>query len=142
MLKRWERRLPWNKRWGVYLRRVWYHTFVIKRTFLTVEELKERSDKQRRAVRAAGNKRRRMKYGRTRNLKARYGRKLALRDGLICSWCSMPMVFRSTNCTVDHVIPVSKGGKTVLSNLQLLHRDCNLRKADQLPTSKKKTAAV
>lgn len=35
--------------------------------------------------------------------------------------------------TVDHIIPYSKGGKTVPENGQLAHRGCNARKNAQLP---------
>jgi 5-methylcytosine-specific restriction endonuclease McrA len=34
------------------------------------------------------------------------------------------------DCTVDHIEPYSKGGKTVAGNAQLAHRFCNARKND------------
>lgn len=34
---------------------------------------------------------------------------------------------------VDHIIPVSKGGKTVAENLRTLCADCNIGKSDKLP---------
>ena len=37
------------------------------------------------------------------------------------------------DCTVDHIIPYSKGGKTVSGNGQLAHRFCNARKNAQMP---------
>jgi hypothetical protein len=38
------------------------------------------------------------------------------------------------DCTVDHIIPYSKGGKTVPENAQLAHRGCNAKKNAQMPT--------
>jgi Protein of unknown function DUF262/HNH endonuclease len=37
--------------------------------------------------------------------------------------------------TVDHILPYSKGGKTVPENGQLAHRGCNARKNAQVPTA-------
>ncbi len=38
------------------------------------------------------------------------------------------------DCTVDHIIPYSKGGKTIPENAQLAHRGCNAKKNAQMPT--------
>jgi len=40
------------------------------------------------------------------------------------------------NCrdvTVDHIIPVNRGGKNVLANYQLAHEFCNVEKGDLMP---------
>lgn len=41
--------------------------------------------------------------------------------------------------TVDHIIPVSKGGTNALENLCLACKLCNLRKADQILEPKEAT---
>ena len=61
---------------------------------------------------------------------------LATQD--ICGICGKPVdkTLRSPHpmsATVDHIIPVSKGGHpSDLSNLQLAHRSCNREKSNKL----------
>jgi hypothetical protein len=50
-----------------------------------------------------------------------------LRDGARCRRCRT-----AVNLEVDHIIPVSKGGKTEDSNLQTLCRRCNRHKWKKL----------
>lgn len=51
------------------------------------------------------------------------------RDHFRCQACGASG--KDVELHVDHIIPVSKGGKTELSNLQTLCRDCNLGKGNR-----------
>lgn len=63
-----------------------------------------------------------------------------LKTQTICGICGKPVDFsykypHPLSPTVDHIIPVSKGGHpSDLSNLQLAHRCCNRMKSDKLYT--------
>jgi 5-methylcytosine-specific restriction endonuclease McrA len=50
------------------------------------------------------------------------------RDGRRCMWCG-----RKDNLTIDHIVPLSKGGSNDDENLQTLCKSCNQDKADELP---------
>lgn len=52
--------------------------------------------------------------------------KIIDRDGYACKFC--PEI---KNLTLDHIIPLSKGGTDKLKNLQILCRSCNSRKCDK-----------
>lgn len=47
-----------------------------------------------------------------------------------CAYCGVSS--KDTQLVIDHVVPVSKGGKTVFENLAAACQDCNLGKADNL----------
>lgn len=49
----------------------------------------------------------------------------------ICKICS-----KHGKCTVDHIIPVSKGGNNKISNLQILCALCNSIKSNKMPNVK------
>lgn len=55
------------------------------------------------------------------------------RDNWTCQCCGNS-VFKEPNLAleVDHIIPVSKGGKTEPNNLQTLCWKCNRRKSDNI----------
>lgn len=65
-------------------------------------------------------------------------RLIILKTQEVCGICGTPVdkTLRSPHPlspTVDHIIPVSKGGHpSALENLQLAHRVCNRAKADKL----------
>lgn len=53
------------------------------------------------------------------------------RDGYRCQMCGATAQ-DGAKLEIDHIHPVSKGGSNELSNLQVLCRDCNAGKRDQL----------
>jgi 5-methylcytosine-specific restriction endonuclease McrA len=54
-------------------------------------------------------------------------RKLLERDGDGCWFCGLPM---GDDCTIEHLIPKSKGGRDWLANYALAHSKCNASAAD------------
>ena len=68
-----------------------------------------------------------------------------LKTQTICGICGKPVDFslkypHPLSATVDHIIPVSKGGHpSDISNLQLAHRCCNREKSDKLFASQETT---
>lgn len=55
-------------------------------------------------------------------------RKKLLIDKAFCIYC-----LSNKNLQIDHIKPVSKGGKNDLKNLQILCRNCNLKKGNKFP---------
>lgn len=53
------------------------------------------------------------------------------RDGHICGICGDPL--DEADVTIDHIVPVSRGGSDDPENLQPAHRSCNSRKHARLP---------
>ena len=56
--------------------------------------------------------------------------KLYARDSGICQICGLPVhpvkgIDNSWDGTIDHIVPISVGGKHSMSNCQLAHRICN-----------------
>jgi len=56
------------------------------------------------------------------------------RDGFRCQICGRTQL-DGAKLEVDHIIPVSKGGKTVMSNLQTLCDRCNIGKSNKVDES-------
>ena len=52
------------------------------------------------------------------------------RDGYRCQKCGMSEKY--VQLEIDHVIPISKGGKSTYSNLQTLCHKCNVEKSNRL----------
>ena len=50
--------------------------------------------------------------------------------GAVCAICGKPIT-NMKDCTIDHIIPISKGGLTTIENCQLAHRKCNLIRGNQ-----------
>jgi hypothetical protein len=55
-----------------------------------------------------------------------------IRDNCLCRMCgASPAKISTVTLHVDHIVPWSKGGQTVLANLQTLCAVCNIGKGDQ-----------
>ncbi|MFD8173633.1 HNH endonuclease [Streptomyces sp. NPDC059709] len=64
-------------------------------------------------------------------------REIFERDGLTCQLCQEPVDPKlkhpdPRSASLDHVVPLAKGGHHTRANVQLAHLVCNLRKADKL----------
>jgi 5-methylcytosine-specific restriction enzyme A len=55
------------------------------------------------------------------------------RDGWVCQICGGPIP--DGDLHIDHIRPVSRGGRNSLSNLQAAHSTCNLKKSDRWEAS-------
>lgn len=56
--------------------------------------------------------------------------KVVRRDGQICQECNEPV--RDDEVEFDHIIPFSKGGRSTVENLRLIHKGCNRKKSASL----------
>lgn len=54
-----------------------------------------------------------------------------------CAYCGLPMRRHETRPlwrgTVDHAVPLSRGGYDGIGNLLAMHADCNARKGNDMP---------
>lgn len=55
------------------------------------------------------------------------------RDNYRCRYCLRPLKYGTHELTFDHLLPVSRGGASVLNNLVTACRPCNEKKADRTP---------
>jgi hypothetical protein len=53
------------------------------------------------------------------------------RHGFTCHICSKPIHY--TDFSIDHIIPISRGGTQDLDNLLPAHKVCNSQKSNKLP---------
>jgi len=57
-------------------------------------------------------------------------RNVIVRDGFECAYCGI----KSKSLTVDHVIPLSRGGKSNFENCVAACKKCNAKKGNKLPS--------
>lgn len=62
--------------------------------------------------------------------------RVAERDGWVCSICGQPVVRNASEVrlqwSLDHVVPLSKGGAHTYENCKLAHRGCNSAKGNKV----------
>jgi 5-methylcytosine-specific restriction enzyme A len=71
------------------------------------------------------------KNGRRRPISKTKRQKVYERDGYRCVECGCDVL---GYLSIDHKLPVSRGGSNKMSNLQTLCKTCNCRKADSPPS--------
>ncbi len=72
-----------------------------------------------------------IKHKTTRDISDRLRFRILMRDGFTCSKCGRsPMKEKGVELHVDHIIPWSKGGETILENLETKCQKCNLGKGN------------
>jgi 5-methylcytosine-specific restriction endonuclease McrA len=72
-------------------------------------------------------------------------RQLGERDGWICQLCKenlndLVKYPHPLSTSIDHIVPVWKGGSDNLSNLQLAHRLCNMKKQNDDPSPRQRSS--
>lgn len=73
---------------------------------------------------------------RQRHINARLRSRVLIRDNCQCRLCgTSPLKDPEITLQVDHIVPWSKGGRTVLGNLQTLCTPCNRGKGDWQPSA-------
>jgi 5-methylcytosine-specific restriction endonuclease McrA len=69
---------------------------------------------------------------------------LRRRDGDKCKWCKELMVFRGEigpmSATIEHIIPLNRGGLDNLNNMALAHKKCNNERGGDMPELEGKSA--
>lgn len=63
--------------------------------------------------------------------------RLVWENGKRCAICGKE-IGDLNDLTIDHIIPLAKGGKNKMKNFQLAHRECNIRKGDKMPNEELK----
>ena len=58
-------------------------------------------------------------------------KQLINKNGAVCAICGKP-IETMKDCTIDHIIPISKGCLTTIENCQLAHKNCNVKKGDKI----------
>ena len=100
----------------------------------------ESNQKRAREASWPGSKHKLSHYSRAkmRGLPAEEGitlKKLIERDGIHCAICGLPCFYDGNYLaalypSIDHIVPISKGGGHTWENVQLAHRICNIKKSN------------
>ena len=92
-----------------------------------------------------GKHRRNIKHVQTRRARQRaatvepfFPSEVYERDGWICQLCDLPIDREAVkphplSPSIDHIIPIARGGEHSLRNVQAAHLGCNVRKGASLP---------
>lgn len=87
--------------------------------------------------RARNSRKNRLRRQRGWRVEVRRWLRIGDRDGWVCHLCGCGVLLTAggpSAPTVDHVIPLARGGSDDDSNVRLAHKSCNSRKRDRMPT--------
>ena len=74
-----------------------------------------------------------LEQGKCKSQKFRTENQIQITDGKIgLTSTAKTDIFRTNDLEVDHIIPISKGGKSTYDNLQTLCHRCNVRKGAKI----------
>ena len=76
-------------------------------------------------------------YQKTKSVVRMSKRNVFLRDEYVCQYCGTHCT--EDNATLDHILPISKGGKSSWLNLATACKPCNYSKADSTKMKPKRT---
>lgn len=96
------------------------------------QKRKEYVEKNRQAIRDRNNARNAKKRGNGGSFKIHHIRKMRIEQKGKCVYCENAITGKG-NCHIDHILPVSLGGSSEISNIQLLCPTCNMRKSSKHP---------
>ena len=77
-----------------------------------------------------GRARKRWRWNKGRDQSDRVRARLFDEQDGKCGICQEPMVLGQDKLSVDHIVPLSKGGSSRGENLQLTHHKCNQKKGN------------
>ena len=128
-----KRRVAYNKLWRARnlersraYHRAYYAAHSEELMAYTVDWTRRNRDKQR----ASKARRRTAQNGADGAMTAAELASLIVLQGGLCFYCETEIVGRYS---VDHFIPLSRGGSNWISNIRLACRSCNSRKHDKMP---------
>lgn len=72
-----------------------------------------------------------------KSIKEKTKRKIFSKTGMRCARCGFPLYYNSPKSTIDHIVPLSRGGVNNITNFIGLCEKCNTKKGDRivLPSS-------
>jgi len=111
-----------------------YKLHIAHKTIKSISWLKKNYGKRVSEANILRNELKRIKGVTRKRKNARKKKKRMIENrGIICEYCKE--AFRAEDLTVDHYIPISKGGNSTLVNLKLACEPCNTAKGDMMPDS-------
>lgn len=112
------------------VRQSYTHTDIERTFYMTIDEILDIGDELS-SINFATTTRKYNQANQRKLMTQEMRNKIKERDNYTCQICGKYMP-DEVGLHIDHIIPISKGGKTVEQNLQVLCDKCNLRKSNRV----------